>query len=103
MLPQKARQTINAPPTATVAKLAPMSGAERMRRSRERRRRGLRCLIIVLRASEVEELMRHGWLLRADRDDPVAVRNALHAFLHDWFGGVTLFRPKARTGKPVPS
>ena len=85
----------DAPPAATAAKLAPMSGTERMRRSRERRRRGLRCLMIVLRESEVELLIRHGWLARADRDDPVALRNALHAFLHDWLGGAALFRPKA--------
>jgi hypothetical protein len=57
-----------------------------MRRSRERLRRGLRLLTIELHRSEVEGLIRHGWVARADRDDPVALRKGLYAFLHDWLG-----------------
>jgi hypothetical protein len=45
---------------------------------------GLRFLAIELRGSEVEGLIRHGWVARADRDDPVALRKGLYAFLHDW-------------------
>ena len=80
------RQMIDAPPTARAPKLAPMSGAERMRRSRERRRMGLRFLTIELRRSEVEGLIRYGWVARADRDDPVALRKGLYACLHNWLG-----------------
>jgi hypothetical protein len=77
---------IHDPPTARTLKLAPASGAERMRRSRERRRRGLRFLAIELHRSEVEGLIRYGWVARADRDDPVALRKGLYACLHDWLG-----------------
>jgi hypothetical protein len=54
--------------------------AERMRRSRERRRNRMRCLTVELRETEVAELIKKG-LLNADaRNDPHAVRNALHRF-----------------------
>ena len=77
---------IDAPPAARAPRLAPLSGAERMRRSRERRRRGLRFLTIELHRSEVEWLIRHGLVARADRDDPVALRKGLYACLHNWLG-----------------
>ena len=78
---------IDAPPAARAPRLAPLSGAERMRRSRERRRWAVRFLTIELCRSEVEGLIRHGWVARADRDDPVALRKGLYAFLHDWLAG----------------
>jgi hypothetical protein len=72
-----------------------------MRRSRERRRRGLRFLTIELRESEVEGLIRYGWIARADRDDPVALRKGLYAFLHDWLGkGPALFPRKGGNDEP---
>jgi hypothetical protein len=44
----------------------------------------VRFLTIELHKSEVEGLIRHAWVARADRDDPVALREGLHACLHDW-------------------
>jgi len=53
--------------------------AKRMRRHRQRRRNGLRCLNVQLRETEIETLIRKG-LLKADaRNDPHAIREALHA------------------------
>ena len=57
------------------------SGAERMRRHRERRRDGLRCLRIELRATEINELITRGFLASDSRNEQAAVRDALYAFL----------------------
>ena len=54
-------------------------GAERMRRYRERRRRGLSCIRVELRRSEVDALIAHGLLAPAERQD----RGALAAALQD--------------------
>jgi hypothetical protein len=60
--------------------------AERMRRHRQRRREGLRCVMVQLRETEVDVLTRKG-LLKADaRNDPYAVQVALHAFFDRVFG-----------------
>jgi hypothetical protein len=65
------------PPTAKPRSPA----AERMRRHRERRRDGLRCLTIELRETEIDALIRKG-MLRADaRNDPYAIEMALYEFL----------------------
>jgi hypothetical protein len=54
--------------------------AERMRRHRERRREGLRCVTIELRETEIEVLVQRG-LLQADaRNDARAVRKALYQY-----------------------
>jgi hypothetical protein len=57
------------------------SAALRMRRHRERRRDGLRCLTIELRETEVTELVRQGFLSEDARNDPQALRNAFYRFL----------------------
>jgi hypothetical protein len=57
--------------------------AERMRRHRERRRDGLRCLIIELRETEIDALIRRGLLNGEARNDPGAIIDALYAFLDD--------------------
>ena len=55
------------------------AAAERMRAHRDRRRAGLRCVVVQLRETEIDELIRRK-LLQADaRNDPYAVRDALHA------------------------
>jgi hypothetical protein len=54
--------------------------AERMRRHRERRRDGLRCLIIELREMEVGALIRQGLLNGEMRNDPGAIIDALYVF-----------------------
>ena len=46
--------------------------AERMRRYRERRREGLRCLMIELRETEIDALIRDGLLKPETRNDPGA-------------------------------
>ncbi len=57
--------------------------AERMRRHRERRREGLRCLMIELRVTEIDALIRRGLLNGETRNDPGAIIDALYAFLDD--------------------
>src|SRR5262249_6509050 len=67
------------PPTRTAA-------AERMRRHRQRRRDGFRCLIIELRETEIDVLIRKGLLPAENRQDYASVQSALYAFLDDTFG-----------------
>lgn len=59
---------------------APLSGAERMRRCRDRRRHGLRCLLIDLREAEIETLMRRSYLAADECGDIAAVRRGLYRF-----------------------
>jgi hypothetical protein len=63
------------------APIAPSAAAMRMRDHRERRRLGLHCVTVQLRATEIDVLIRKN-LLKADaRNDTYAVRDALHAYL----------------------
>jgi hypothetical protein len=58
----------------------PSSAAQRMRRHRQRRRDGLRCLIVELRETEIDVLVQKG-LLNADaRNNARAVREALYQY-----------------------
>jgi hypothetical protein len=57
------------------------AAAERMRAHRERRRLGLRCITVQLRATELTELIRRGLLKEDERNDYLAVRDALHGHL----------------------
>ena len=57
------------------------AAAERMRRHRQRRRDGLRCLNVELRETEIDTLIRKGLLKQETRNDPYAVREALYAHL----------------------
>jgi hypothetical protein len=62
------------------------AAAERMRLHRERRREGLRCLMIELRETEIDALIRKG-LLRAEmRNDQNAVSEALYAYIDRTLG-----------------
>jgi hypothetical protein len=63
--------------------------AERMRRHRERRRDGLRCLTIELRVTEIEALVRIGLLKAETRNDQNAIREALYEYLDQTFGTLT--------------
>jgi len=66
------------PNTASATRSA---AAERMRRHRERRQMGLRCVTLQVRDGEIEELIRRG-LLRADmRNEVYEIREALYAHL----------------------
>jgi hypothetical protein len=51
-----------------------------MRLHRERRRRGLRCILIELREIEITELVRRKYLRAECRADPYAIRDALHTY-----------------------
>jgi hypothetical protein len=57
------------------------AAAERMRRHRERRRDGLRCLVIELHETEIDELVRKGLLKPETRNDTSAIVEALYAYL----------------------
>lgn len=60
--------------------------AERMRRHRERRRDGLRCLNIELRETEIDALIHEGMLKSDTRNDLHAVKEALYAYLDHTLG-----------------
>jgi hypothetical protein len=54
-----------------------------MARHRRRRKKGLRCLTVELRESEIDALIRRQRLAPESRDDLLAVRKALYDFLED--------------------
>jgi hypothetical protein len=62
------------------------AAAERMRLHRERRRQGLRCLMIELRETEIDALVEKGLLDGEMRNDPDAVSDALYAHLDQTLG-----------------
>jgi hypothetical protein len=55
--------------------------AARMRRHRERRRDGLICITIELRATEIADLVRRGYLATDEIEDKDAIREALYKHL----------------------
>jgi hypothetical protein len=62
--------------------------AQRMRLHRDRRRQGVRCLMIELREMEIDVLIGRGLLNRETRHDLRVVREALYAHLDQTLGGV---------------
>ena len=64
---------------AHLPRLSP--AAERMRRYRERRRRGLSCIKVQLRRSEVDGLIACKLLEPTQREDRSAIAAALHRYL----------------------
>jgi hypothetical protein len=62
------------------------SAAERVRRSRERRRNGLRRIGIDVRDREVVELVRRGLLAAHEQDDPGAIAEAICVLLDHVMG-----------------
>jgi hypothetical protein len=71
------------PTTEPVTRTA---AAERMRRHRQRRRDGLRCLVIELRETEIDVLIRKGLLKPETRNDTSAILDALYAYLDHTLG-----------------
>jgi hypothetical protein len=59
----------------------PLTAAQRMRRHRERQRKGLRCLTIELREVEIDQLIRSKRLSPEGRANPDASRRALYQYL----------------------
>jgi hypothetical protein len=68
------------------AATAPSAAAHRMRHYRWRRRQGLRCLIIDLHNSEIDLLVRRGFLQAAKRGSASEIRETLYAFLDRTLG-----------------
>ena len=64
----------------------PSPAAQRMRLHRKRRSTGLRCLMVELRETEIEALIRIGLLKAETRNDPSAIRKALYAHLDRTLG-----------------
>jgi hypothetical protein len=62
------------------------AAAERMRAHRERRRLGLRCLMIQLRETEIQTLINWGLLKPEMRNDLYEIREALYAHLDRTLG-----------------
>ena len=71
-------------PTTDAAARSP--AAERMRRSRQRRRDGMRCVRVELRETEIDALIRSNLLTADARNDLQAIRKALYAHLEDTLG-----------------
>ena len=60
---------------------SPTPAAERMRRHRERRREGMRCLWIELHETEIDALVQRGLLKEETRNDQNAIADALYDHL----------------------
>ena len=69
--------------TAIPPTTEPAFAAERMR---QRRRDGLRCLVIELRETEIDVLIRKGLLKPETRNDTSAIIDALYAHLGHTLG-----------------
>ena len=54
---------------------------DRMKLLRMRRKRGLRCVNIEVRETEVLELVRRGLVAEEGRNDLTAIRDGIHRFL----------------------
>ena len=55
--------------------------AERMRLHRERKKNGMRCLMIELRETEIDALIRKGFLKADMRNDKQAIVDSLYGYL----------------------
>lgn len=62
------------------------AAAQRMSIHRQRRKTGLRCLTLELRATEIDALIRKGLLTDDTRNDPHAILDALYAHLDKTLG-----------------
>jgi hypothetical protein len=65
---------------ATAEPINPSSAAKRMRLHRERRRAGMRCLMIELRETEIDALIRKGFLKAETRKDTSKIADAIYAY-----------------------
>ena len=63
--------------------------AARMRRYRERLRDGLKCYVVQVRLSEIDELIRRGLLKGDHRDNPREAINAIHRFFDETLSKAT--------------
>src|SRR5215469_4543819 len=77
---ERSRTEMTTSPPA-IAPATRSAAAERMRRHRERRQFGLRCVTLQVRDAEIEELIRRGLLRAIMRNDVHEIREALYAHL----------------------
>jgi hypothetical protein len=63
--------------------LSTNAGAERMRRHRQRRRDGMRCLQLEIRDTEIDELIRRKLLKQDMRNDKQSLLDAFYEFLEE--------------------
>jgi hypothetical protein len=66
---------------ATVEPINRSPAAERMRLHRERKKNGMRCVMIELRETEIDALIRKGFLKADMRNDAETIVDALYAYL----------------------
>lgn len=78
------------PPVPSAARSKPSSSkaAVRMRVSRQRRKDGLRCLMVELRDTEIDALVSEGLLEAGKRSNASAILDALYSHLDATLGGV---------------
>jgi len=64
---------------ATIEPIYRSPAAERMRAHRERKKSGMRCLMIEIRETEIDALIRKGFLTPDARNDTGAIIDAMYA------------------------
>jgi hypothetical protein len=64
------------------------AAARRMRRHRQRRAEGLRCVTILIRATDIDTFVRRGLLRSEMRNSRNAIANAIHELLDEIVGSV---------------
>jgi hypothetical protein len=65
---------------ATIEPINRSSAAERMRVHRERKKSGMRCAMIELRETEIDALIRKGFLKSDARNDKTQITDAIYAY-----------------------
>jgi hypothetical protein len=80
------QQMNNLPPLGSSSSGSSSPAAERMRRYRQRRRNGLRCLTIQLRETEIDALVRRGFLKPDEPNELSALRESFYAYLDRTLG-----------------
>lgn len=65
---------------ASVETINRSSSAERMRQHRERKKSGMRCLMIELRETEINALIQKGFLNADARNDKSEIADAIYAY-----------------------
>ena len=72
------------PPMTSIANTPPISpAAERMRRYRERRHNGRRCVTLEILELEIDALVEKGFLGRETRNDPIEIVSALYRLFEE--------------------
>jgi hypothetical protein len=71
---------------STNAPTAALTAAERMRAHRQRRRDGMRCVMLDVHDGEIDALARRGFLKADARNDLRSIEMALYEFLERTLG-----------------